>query len=81
MAKADRSYEAFVVAWEGSETLAEVGTKLGISTNSVSKTAMKLRKEGVELKTMRANPERGGIDKDKLNAIIAKARQGDAPHS
>lgn len=70
----DNSWDAFVIAWEESNSVDEVVEKLGISKWSVHNTAAKLRKMGVELKQMRKNPIRGEVDVAALNNLIKSKR-------
>lgn len=69
----DKSYRKFVLDWQSSDSVAEVAEKFGISKNGVQDIAMKLRKSGVKLKTMRKDPVRGEIDAEDLNKLIDEA--------
>ena len=64
------TYEQFITAWQTSETLTEVGEKLGVSRQTVEITAGKLRKAGVELKPM--VKQRAKIDVAALNKMIGE---------
>jgi hypothetical protein len=65
----NNSYEEFVRVWQAADTVGEVAEKMQISKNGVEATAMKLRKAGVGLKTMRKNPIRPEIDAEMVAAL------------
>jgi DNA invertase Pin-like site-specific DNA recombinase len=62
-------YELFVKIWAKAAGVAEVVQETGLSKNTVSAICTKLRKEGVELKTMPRRTARP-IDVKALNKLI-----------
>lgn len=65
--RGNESAKEFVIAWQGSNSVAEVAIKLGISSIAANGRAHNYRKKGVNLKKF----ERLGlIDSEELNGLI-----------
>jgi hypothetical protein len=72
--KYDVSAEAFVLAWQSSNTAEEVAAKVGMPRSLVHARACTYRRIGVRLKTLgRVNPQR--IDVEALNKLIQQAQE------
>lgn len=69
------THEEFVVAWQEASTIKELMVKFGCSEHTIQRHARNLRKEGVHLKSMRANPIRAKVDVGALNELIKQKAQ------
>lgn len=69
---ANYTYEQFVDAWMTSTTVAQVAEVLGLSKQTVSQVATRLRKTGVKLKKFATRTPRP-VDVSGLNKQIARA--------
>ena len=65
-------YEQFVKIWAKADSVAQVVQETGLSKNTVSAICTKLRKAGVELKTMPRRTARP-IDAKALNKLVKEA--------
>jgi biotin operon repressor len=74
MAKEKDPWVAFLEAWEGSDSTAEVAEKLGVTKTTVQGKASRLRKAGVPLKRFARGFGGAVIDLDTLQKALAKMR-------
>ena len=73
-AKARISFEAFIEAWEGSGSVAEVCHKLGMEKPNAYARATKYRGEGIPLKKFPGGGGRTAVPREEKLAILAKVR-------